>query len=109
MVSSFVCSKSDLAWDYFALITTDQGKKQFQCLCYGYKYQGEGIDRTKYRYTRVCANITTYKKVLHDVREQVLAYLNSSKKEKQECEDAYKVVKVNDDEELQELNPPLKH
>lgn len=54
----------------------------------------------KYHLAGVHGNITTCKKVSHDVHEQFLAYLNSSNQKEQECEDAYKIVEENDDEAL---------
>lgn len=56
----------------------------------------------------VHGNFIACRKISHDVCEQFLAYLNFLKKKEQQCEDAYKVVEVNDGKELQELNPSSK-
>ena len=99
--SSRVREKVDPAWEHFSLEANKKGWNTFTCIYCRQTYKGGGINRMKKHLTRIKGDLGSCKKVSHDVRYQMLEYVNEfelkKKAEKQRQEEMFSVPSTNSD------------
>ena len=82
--SSRVRENVDLAWEHISLGVDEKGRNTFTCVYCRQIYRAGGINRMKKHLARIKGDIGSCKKVSHDVRYQMLEYVEFELKKKAE-------------------------